>query len=68
MKKWILILKKSLIFIVDIFIYKLKLLNLLNKTNYNKYTIYYNNIFIKYIDNNYFKLFNIYILYITLYI
>jgi hypothetical protein len=50
----------SIIYLLDIFIYKLKLLNLLNKTNYNKYAIYYNNIFIKYPQDNYFKLFNIY--------
>ena len=50
----------SLIYLLDIFIYKLKITNLLSKTNYNRYAFFYNRIFIKYPRDNYFKLFNIY--------
>lgn len=52
--------KKSMIYLIDLFLYKFKITNLLSKTQYNKYTIFYNKRFIKHYDNNYFKLFNIY--------
>ena len=52
--------KKSLIYLLDLFLYKFKITNLLSKTNYNKYAFFYNERFIKHYDNNYFKLFNIY--------
>ena len=57
----------SLIYLLDIFIYKFKITNLLSKTQYNKYAMFYNNIFIKHYDNNYFKLFNIYTVKVTEY-